>query len=165
MADPAWHLAQINIGRLLAPVDDPRIADFVAALEPVNALADASPGFVWRLQTEAGDATALRPYDDDLIIVNMSVWTSLEALRAFVFDGPHVDVLRRRREWFEVMAEAYTTLWWVPAGTIPTIDEAKERLADPRGARPEPRRLHLPRARLGAHRRCRCRTGSRRSVS
>ncbi|HYJ60260.1 MAG TPA: DUF3291 domain-containing protein [Actinomycetota bacterium] len=139
MADPAWHLAQINIGRLLAPVDDPLIADFVAALEPVNALADASPGFVWRLQTEAGDATALRPYEDDLIIVNMSVWTSLEALRAFVFDGPHVDVLRRRREWFEVMAEAYTTLWWVPAGTIPTIDEAKERLAilEARGPSPD----------------------------
>jgi hypothetical protein len=104
------HLAQVNIARLLAPLDSPQLADFVAGLEPVNAIADASPGFVWRLQTEAGDATSIRPYDDDMILVNMSVWESAEALEAFVFRSRHIEVLRRRREWFERMAEPFVAL-------------------------------------------------------
>ena len=123
-----FHLAQINVGRTKAPVDDPLIAGFMEMLDPVNELADNAPGFVWRLQTDEGNATALKPYDDDLIIVNMSVWESLEALSDFVYSGPHVEVLRRRREWFEHFGAVYQALWWVPAGTIPTVDEAKLRL-------------------------------------
>src|SRR4051812_37429806 len=98
MTGPTWHLAQINIGILRAPLESPEIAGFVAMLEPVNALADHAPGFVWRLQTEDGDATAIRPFEDDRIMVNMSVWESLEALGDFVFRSRHIDVLRRRRE-------------------------------------------------------------------
>ena len=124
-----WHLAQVNIARAIAPLDSPQLADFVANLEPVNALADAASGFVWRLQSDAGDATSIRAYDDERIIVNLSVWDSVETLRDFVFGGLHVEVLRRRREWFEVLAEAYSAMWWIPAGTIPTVDDAKARLA------------------------------------
>jgi hypothetical protein len=123
-----WHLAQVNIAALRAPIESPDLADFVALLEPVNALADGSPGFVWRLQTEDGDATAIRAFDDERIIVNMSVWETVEALGEFVFRSRHLEVLRRRREWFSKMAAAYVALWWVPAGTTPTVDEAKRRL-------------------------------------
>ncbi len=122
------ELAQLNVGRMLAPVDSPAIAGFVAELEPLNRLADASPGFVWRLQTEAGDATSIRPTDDDLFLINMSVWSSLEALRAFTYASAHVEVLRRRREWFERLATAHLVLWWVPTGHRPTIEEALDRL-------------------------------------
>jgi hypothetical protein len=122
------HLAQLNIGRLLEPVDSPRIADFMAALAPINALAESSPGYVWRLQTESGDATSIKAFDDPLIIVNLSVWESLGTLSDFVLRSDHREVLRRRREWFERMAEAYVVLWWIPAGTIPTVAEALARL-------------------------------------
>jgi hypothetical protein len=124
----AHHLAQVNLATLRAPLDTPELADFVAQLAPVNALADHSPGFVWRLQTEDGDATAIRAFDDERIMVNLSVWESLEALRTFVYASRHLDVMRRRREWFHRMADAYLALWWVPAGTIPTVAEAAERL-------------------------------------
>lgn len=123
-----FHLAQVNVARLAAPLDSPQLADFVANLEPINAIADASPGFVWRLQTEAGDATALRVFDDDWLIVNMSVWESLEALRTYVYRSPHADVLRRRQEWFDKMVEANVALWWIEAGTLPTLRDAEERL-------------------------------------
>jgi hypothetical protein len=122
------HLAQVNLATLRAPLDDPALAGFVAELEPVNALADGHPGFVWRLQTEDGDATAIRPFDDERVIVNLSVWASLEALRGFVYAGRHLEVLRRRREWFHRMDDPIVALWWVPAGTVPTVAEAKERL-------------------------------------
>lgn len=122
------HLAQVNVARLRAPVTAPLLADFVEALEPINALADGSPGFVWRLQTDAGDATSIQAYDDDRIIVNMSVWTSLESLGDFVYRSRHADVMRRRREWFEQMTDAFVALWWIPEGHIPTVTEAKERL-------------------------------------
>jgi heme-degrading monooxygenase HmoA len=105
------------------------LADFVAGLEPVNALADASPGFVWRLQTDDGDATAIRPYEDERVMVNMSVWTSLDALKAFVHGDEHRDYLVRRRRWFERMEQPITALWWVPVGHVPTVAEAKDRLA------------------------------------
>jgi hypothetical protein len=124
----AHHLAQINIARIRAPIDSPDLADFVAGLEPINALADGTPGFVWRLQTDEGDATAIRPYDDDWILVNMSVWDSIEALDEFVYRTGHRDYLRRRREWFDRVDGTYLVLWWVPAGHIPTVEEAKERL-------------------------------------
>ena len=123
-----YHLAQVNIGRILAPLDSPVMAGFVAQLDAINALADAAPGFVWRLQTEDGDATAIRPYDDDWILVNMSVWESPEALHAYVYRSAHADVLRRRREWFARMTEAFVALWWVPAGHRPSVAEAVERL-------------------------------------
>ena len=125
-----WHLAQVNIGRLRAPVDDPLIAEFVAGLDRINALADGAPGFVWRLQTEDGNATAIRPADDDeLLAINLSVWESVEALADYVYRSDHVAFMRRRREWFERFATSYLALWWIPAGTIPTVPDAMARIA------------------------------------
>ena len=124
----AHHLAQVNVATLRAPLDGPELAGFVAQLEPLNALADQSPGFVWRLQTEDGDATAIRPFEDDRVMVNLSVWASLEALRTFVYATRHLDVMRHRRAWFHRMPDPYLALWWVPAGTIPTVAEARDRL-------------------------------------
>jgi heme-degrading monooxygenase HmoA len=129
MAEPTpHHLAQVNIALLRAPLDGPELAGFVALLEPLNALADRSPGFVWRLQTEDGDATAVRPFDDHRMLVNLSVWESLEALRDFVYASRHLDAMRRRREWFHRLAIPYLALWWVPPGTVPTVAEARRRL-------------------------------------
>lgn len=122
------HLAQLNIGRLLAPVDDPFVAEFVDALDPINALADRSEGFVWRFQTEDGHATAVRPYDDDQIIVNFSTWESIDALSDFVYRSDHTAFMRRRREWFERFDGVFQVLWWVPAGHRPTVGEATEGL-------------------------------------
>jgi len=124
----AHHLAQLNISRLVAPLDSPQLAGFVAGLADINALADGAPGFVWRLQTAEGNATDLRPYDDDRIIVNLSVWETLEALHAFVYRSDHVTVMRQRRDWFEQMTDPFVALWWVPAGHIPSLEEAKMRL-------------------------------------
>lgn len=118
------QLAQINIGRLRAPIDHPMIKDFVDNLDAVNAIAEASPGFVWRLTGEGNNATDLAPYEDPLIAINMSVWTDIQSLGAFVYRGDHVKIMRRRREWFEHM-DVFQVLWWVPAGHTPTIDEAR----------------------------------------
>jgi hypothetical protein len=107
------HLAQLNIGRILAPLDSPQLAGFMARLDEINALAEAAPGFVWRFQTEDGNATALRPYEDDRILVNFSVWTSAEVLHEFVYHTLHVEVMRHRRQWFEQMDQAFLVLWWV----------------------------------------------------
>ena len=124
------RLAQVNVSRLLAPLDDPRLAMFVAALEPVNARADAAPGFVWRLQGEGGDATSIRAFPDPNVIVNLSVWESVDALEAFTFGDPaHRAVLRGRRAWFERHAEADTALWWIARDTLPSVEDAAERLA------------------------------------
>src|ERR1700722_16047684 len=106
-----FQLAQINIALANAPMDDPVMADFQAALDPINALADGAPGFVWRLQTEDGDATAIRPYEDERVMVNMSVWESVEQLKEFVYKSGHVDTMRRRKEWFERI-DTYLVLWW-----------------------------------------------------
>ena len=133
-----FHLAQVNVARLVAPIDSPALAEFVANLEPVNALADGSPGFVWRLQTEAGDATSLRIFDDDLVIVNLSVWESIDALREYVYRTAHADVLRRRLEWFDRPTEAHLALWWIEAGSIPSLPEARERLFTLRSEGPSP---------------------------
>jgi hypothetical protein len=122
------HLAQLNIGLPIEPVDSQRLAGFMAQLEPINALADAAPGFVWRLQTEDGDATAIRPFEDDRLIVNMSVWRSVEDLADFVYRTAHAAVMRQRRQWFVPMREAYTVLWWVPAGHRPSLEDATARL-------------------------------------
>ena len=136
------HLAQVNVARILAPLDSPQLADFVANLVPINALADASPGFVWRLQTEAGDATALRVLGGEWL-VNLSVWESIEALRTFVYRSAHADVLRRRQEWFERSDEAFVALWWIEAGSIPTLADAEERLLWLRADGPTPRAFTL----------------------
>jgi heme-degrading monooxygenase HmoA len=134
-----FHLAQVNIALPREPLDAPLLADFVAALDPVNAAADAAPGFVWRLQTDAGDATGIKAFGDERLIVNMSVWESLEALRAFAYaDKKHLAVLRRRREWFARLADLHMVLWWVPADELPTVQEAEERLALLRSAGPSP---------------------------
>lgn len=122
------HLAQINIARLLAPIDDPRIAEFVAQLEPINALADKAPGFVWRLQSGSGNATDIAYNDDPFVIVNMSVWESVEALREFAYKSDHMKVFRDRPKWFEKMEKPSYCLWWVPVGHIPTVSEGRERL-------------------------------------
>ncbi len=122
------YVAQLNITRMRAPLDDPLMDRFVAWLEPINALADESPGFIWRLQTDEGDATSIRAFEDDRILVNMSVWESLEALQAFVFKSDHVRVMRERAQWFEPPDAPITVLWWVPEGHVPTVDEGKKRL-------------------------------------
>ena len=123
-----FQLAQVNIARLLAPLDDPLLAGFVARLDDVNALADHAPGFVWRLQADAGNATALRPYDDDRILFNLSVWQNQEHLREFVYRSAHIDVMRQRKSWFVRFDGPYYALWWVAAGHIPSIGEAMDRL-------------------------------------
>jgi len=123
------HVAQVNIGRMRASLEDPMMSGFVARLDEINALADGSPGFVWRLQTEAGNATYLRPYDDERILINLSVWETVEDLRDFVYGGNHAEVLRQRGDWFEKLEAPVVALWWVPAGHVPSIDEAKKRLA------------------------------------
>jgi heme-degrading monooxygenase HmoA len=125
---PDYHLAQINIARMLAPIDDLVMAEFVAQLAPVNALADETPGFVWRLQTESGDATGIKVYDEDMIIVNLTVWESAEALREFVYKNAHYGVLHDRKRWFEKFEGPYYAMWWIPAGQLPSIEEGKERL-------------------------------------
>jgi hypothetical protein len=122
-----YQLAQLNIAVMKEPLESPRMADFVANLERINALADRSHGFVWRLQTQEGDATALRPFGES-ILVNMSVWEDLGSLKDFVYKSAHVDFVRRRKEWFERMSETFLVLWWVPEGHRPTIAEAKARL-------------------------------------
>ncbi|MEV0631399.1 DUF3291 domain-containing protein [Nonomuraea wenchangensis] len=123
------HLAQLNLAHLRAPIDSAELAEFVALLEPINALADAAPGFVWRLKESESDPTATVRHDyGDYLLVNFSVWESLESLWNYVYRSPHLEVLRRRREWFQRMAEPTMVMWWVPEGTIPTLAEAMQRL-------------------------------------
>lgn len=129
MTDHGFHLAQVNIAQARGEMTDPVMADFVARLPEINALADQAPGFVWRLQTEDGDAMAVRPYKDRRILINLSVWTDLPALRGFVYRSAHASVMRRRREWFERFDRVYVALWWVPAGHHPTVAEAVARLS------------------------------------
>jgi hypothetical protein len=123
-----YHLAQINIARLIAPIDDPKIAGFVSQLEPINAVADQAPGFVWRLKSESGNATDIAYNDDPFIIVNMSVWESIEALRDFAYKSDHRKVFQDRANWFEKMDKPNYCLWWIPAGHKPTVAEGRERL-------------------------------------
>lgn len=122
------QLAQINIGRLVAPVDDPQIADFIAQLAEVNALAEHSLGFVWRLQSDAGNATDIVYNDDPFVLVNMSVWDSVENLKIFTYGPRHLAALRERAKWFEKMTLPHYCLWWVPDGHLPTVKEGRERL-------------------------------------
>ena len=123
-----YHLAQINIARLIAPVDDPRIADFVAQLDGINAIAEASPGFVWRLKSDSGNSTDIAYNDDPFVIPNMSVWKSVEELRDFAYRTQHLQVFKDRAKWFEKMNKPHYCLWWIPAGHIPTVTEGRGRL-------------------------------------
>ncbi|KPF62061.1 hypothetical protein IP79_13305 [Porphyrobacter sp. AAP60] len=127
-AADTWHLAQINIGRLTAPEGDPQVQPFFDALERINALADRSPGFVWRLQSEAGNATDIAIAPDPLLIVNMSVWRNADALFEFVYRSAHTPEMARRREYFQRFDGAYQALWWIEAGNEPTISEGLSRL-------------------------------------
>lgn len=122
-----FHLAQLNIARMRYPLDDPRMQAFVDRLDAINALADSAPGFVWRLQTADGDATAIDFFGADTL-VNMSVWQDVESLRDYAFRSEHKQVLASRQEWFERMQDAYAVLWWIPAGTTPSLEQARERL-------------------------------------
>lgn len=124
---PQFHLAQVNVGRLKAPIDHPSIKDFADNLDRINALAESSPGFVWRLKGDGNNATDLAIGADPLFIPNMSVWADIPSLGAFVYRSDHVGVMRRRREWFEPM-DLFQALWWVPAGHEPTIEEALQKL-------------------------------------
>ena len=124
-----FHLAQSNIARMRASLDDPIMAGFVELLEPLNALADRSPGFVWRMQDEDGDATAIRVFENELILFNLSVWESVEALQDYTYRSNHVQAVRVRGDWFEPMSKPNFVLWWIPAGHIPSVEEAKERFA------------------------------------
>lgn len=126
---PDYHIAQVNIGRMLAPTDDPIMADFMNNLDRINALAESAPGFVWRLQTDEGNATALRVFEDDWLLINMSVWTDVEALYEYTFKTEHAQFVRRRREWFEKFDQHYFAMWWIEAGTEPTPADAKAALA------------------------------------
>ena len=136
--DASHDLAQVNVMRLRAPLDSPELAAFVSALDPVNALAEQAPGFVWRLKTASGNSTALRIFDDDSLLVNMSTWRSLAALTDYVYRSPHAGIMRRRREFAVPIAEAYAALWWVPRGHEPTIAEAEGRLRHLRDRGPTP---------------------------
>ncbi len=122
------HLAQLNIARLKHPIDDPRVAGFVDNLDRVNAVAERSGGFVWRLKDETGDATSIRAFDDPAVIVNMSVWQDAETLEHFVWNTVHKQVYRRRAEWFEALGKQHFVMWWVDEGHVPTLQEAGERL-------------------------------------
>jgi hypothetical protein len=133
-----FELAQVNLARLKFPLDSPELKGFVDQLDPVNADADAADGFVWRLQSEGGDATDIAVFGDEWLIVNMSVWRDLESLKEFMYTGRHREVLTRRREWFERVAEAMVTLWWVPVGHRPTVAEAEARLLHLRTQGPSP---------------------------
>jgi hypothetical protein len=128
MVRPSFHVAQVNIALARAPVDSDVLSEFVAQLDPINALADRGPGFVWRLQTEHGNVMAVRGFDNDRMIVNLSVWESAGQLSDFVYRSGHVAVMRRRREWFERIG-IHLALWWVPIGHLPTVAEAEVRLA------------------------------------
>ncbi|HEV2270903.1 MAG TPA: DUF3291 domain-containing protein [Steroidobacteraceae bacterium] len=135
----AWHIAQLNVGRAVAPPGSPELAEFMAALDRINALAESSPGFVWRLQSASGNATDILVSEDPRSLINMSVWSSVESLFAFVYRSGHSAVMQRRREWFEKPAQAHQVLWWIPAGHIPTVAEALERLAHLRREGPSER--------------------------
>lgn len=123
-----WHLAQINVARLVGPPDDARVAPFFAALDRINAMAEAAPGFVWRLQGESGSATDIQTTSDPLLLVNLSVWADAESLFDFVYRSAHAPEMARRREYFERFEGAYQALWWVPAGHLPSVDEGLSRL-------------------------------------
>jgi hypothetical protein len=138
------HLAQFNIARLYHPLDAPETAEFVAALDGVNKLAEASPGFVWRLQDEDGRSSSYVPaYEDPLLVVNLSVWEDPESLRGFAYRGRHLAFFRRRHEWFQEHAQPYLVCWWLPVGELPPVEDAVRRLDLLRASGPGPEAFTL----------------------
>ena len=133
-----YHLAQVNVALMNADLDDPIMSGFVQRLDEINTLADGSKGFVWRLQTEAGDATYLRPFDDKCILFNMSVWETLEDLRNYVYTSKHVELLKSKANWIKKQNEAHLALWWIQKGHIPSVEEALEKLRLIRAKDPSP---------------------------
>lgn len=128
---PDHHLAQCNIGRARQPLDDPELAEFVAALDPINAIAESTPGFVWRLEGEDGQSSSYVDIPgnvDPLVIINFSIWEDLNSLKHFIYKTGHGAYLRRRSEWFEKSAQPTSAAWWIAAGTIPSVGEAFERV-------------------------------------
>ncbi len=123
-----WHLAQLNVAVARYTQGDPRIAEFYERLDEINALAEASPGFVWRLQDETGSATGIQVEQDPSLLVNLTVWESVESLHTFVYRSMHQKVMVKRRQWFERPAQPYQVLWWVPAGTVPSVELAMDKL-------------------------------------
>jgi hypothetical protein len=123
-----YHLAQLNIARARGPMDGPIMADFKNNLDAINGLAEKSPGFVWRLKDDSGNATDIRVFDDPMLLVNLTVWESIESLHQFTYQSQHTDFYRRRSEWFHKLETPVVVLWWVWAGEIPTLEEAKARL-------------------------------------
>ena len=124
----AHHLAQVNVGIIRGPMDSPVMKGFADALDEINALAEASPGFVWRLKGESGNATQIHPFPNPMQLVNMSVWESVDSLQAYVYRSVHGRFFARRAEWFEKMTSAHMALWWIPSGSLPTLEEAKAKL-------------------------------------
>nr|WP_250905610.1 DUF3291 domain-containing protein [Nonomuraea sp. NEAU-A123] len=133
------HLAQLNVAHLRAPIDSPELAEFVAALEPLNTVADEYPGFVWRMKESEEDPTATISHEyGDYLLITFSVWESLESLWDYAYRSAHLGMLRRRKEWFQRMAEPYIVLWWIPEGYIPSLAEGWERLERLRAVGPSP---------------------------
>ncbi|MEO1296894.1 MAG: DUF3291 domain-containing protein [Cyanobacteria bacterium J06636_16] len=128
LSQHSYHLAQINIGRMRGALKNPIMAEFAAALDEVNAIAEQSPGFVWRLKTSSGNATDVRVYSDPRIIVNVSVWQNVEQLKAYTYQSLHVTFFARRRQWFEKLPGEHFAMWWIPAGHLPTAEEGKQKL-------------------------------------
>lgn len=141
-----WQVAQVNVARWAVDPEGEEAADFRAALGPVNAVADAAPGFVWRLKDDSGNATDIEVFDDPMLLVNLSVWEDVESLLSFVTRGAHLEVMTRRRRWFEALDEAYSALWWIPEGTRPTVEEAEQRLRHLREHGPTPHAFTLRRS-------------------
>jgi len=123
-----YCLAQVNVALARDEMDSSQMQGFVSRLEEIDSLADHAPGFVWRLQTESGDSTSIRVFDDPLMLVNLSVWEDLEALRQFVFRTLHAELLKNRAEWFRKMDTNHLAMWWIPHGHVPSVEEAKEKL-------------------------------------
>ena len=123
-----YHLAQINIAKAQDSMASKIMKGFADRLDEINALADKSPGFIWRLQTEEGDATSIQAYDDSLLLINMSVWEDIESLKTFVYKSLHVELIQDRDAWFNKMLNVHQALWWIPAGHLPDIAEGKTKL-------------------------------------
>ncbi len=124
-----FHLTQVNIAKAKGSMDSPVMKGFVDQLDYINQLAENSPGFVWRLQTEEGDATDISAFEDELIIINMSVWQTYDDLKQYVYSGEHLSALKQKKDWFDKLEGSHLALWWIPAGSIPTVEDAKQALA------------------------------------
>lgn len=126
----AYHLAQINIAKLLEPIDSLLLEDFVGDLDRINEIAEKSAGFVWRLKDDSGNATSINPFDDASFIVNISVWETVEDLKYFVYNSGHMEVFRKRAKWFERMKTPHMALWWIKIDDYPTLEDGKNKLLE-----------------------------------